>query len=374
MNDSARRKADPMQAHVNRQYRVSPYLAFFLIYKTQFGVGVLGFQRYIAKTSGHDAWIAVILSGLIIHLLLWMMYQILNKEQNDLISIHQTVFGKWIGNLLSFLFILQVFISGTTVLRTFIEVIQVWVFPLFKTWPFALVFLTSVYYIVSNGFRAVAGACYFGAIIPLILIPTFLAPLEFANFRNLLPIMDHSVTDLLKSVEEMTFTILGFELLLLYYPYFIEPEKSQKWAHYGNLFTTLIYAGVAIVTFAYYGEDHLQVEIWPTLTMWKVIKLPVLERIEYVAISAWTIIILPNICTAFWAASRGVKRIFQITQRSALLILLAGSFIITCLLNNRMQIDHLNSLVSMIGIYLLYAYIPILFIIYHIRHKMRKRS
>ncbi|MFD1422842.1 GerAB/ArcD/ProY family transporter [Laceyella tengchongensis] len=363
-----------MQAHVNRQYRVSPYLAFFLIYKTQFGVGVLGFQRYIAKTSGHDAWIAVILSGLIIHLLLWMMYQILNKEQNDLISIHQTVFGKWIGNLLSFLFILQVFISGTTVLRTFIEVIQVWVFPLFKTWPFALVFLTSVYYIVSNGFRAVAGACYFGAIIPLILIPTFLAPLEFANFRNLLPVMDHSMTDLIHSVKEMTFTILGFELLLLYYPYFIEPEKSQKWTHYGNLFTTLIYAGVAIVTFAYYGEDHLQVEIWPTLTMWKVIKLPVLERIEYVAISAWTIIILPNICAAFWAASRGVKRIFQITQRSALLILLAGSFIIICLLNNRMQIDHLNSFVSMIGIYLLYAYIPILFIIYHIRHKMRKRS
>ncbi|PRZ12496.1 spore germination protein (amino acid permease) [Laceyella sediminis] len=363
-----------MQAHVNRQYRVSPYLAFFLIYKTQFGVGVLGFQRYISKASGHDAWIAVILSGLIIHLLLWMMYQILNKEQNDLISIHQTVFGKWIGNLLSFLFILQVFISGTTVLRTFIEVIQVWVFPLFKTWPFALVFLTSAYYIVSNGFRTVAGVCYFGSIIPLILIPTFLAPLEFANFRNLLPVMDHSITDLIKSVEEMTFTILGFELLLLYYPYFIEPEKSQKWTHYGNLFTTLIYAGVAIVTFAYYGEDHLQVEIWPTLTMWKVIKLPVLERIEYVAISAWTIIILPNICTAFWAASRGVKRIFQITQRSALLILLAGSFIITCLLNNRMQIDHLNSFVSMIGIYLLYAYIPILFIIYHIRHKMRKRS
>lgn len=45
----------------------------------QVGVGVLGFQRYIAKSAGHDAWMAVITGGILIHLLVWMSYQMLKK-------------------------------------------------------------------------------------------------------------------------------------------------------------------------------------------------------------------------------------------------------------------------------------------------------
>ncbi|HAJ3957491.1 TPA: GerAB/ArcD/ProY family transporter, partial [Escherichia coli] len=41
--------------------KVSPYFAFFLNHKIQIGVGILGFERYIAQSAGHDAWVAIII-------------------------------------------------------------------------------------------------------------------------------------------------------------------------------------------------------------------------------------------------------------------------------------------------------------------------
>jgi L-asparagine transporter-like permease len=109
----------------------------------QFGVGVLGFQRHVASYTEQDSWIAVLIGGVAVHLVIWMMYKMLNKEQGDIISIHETTFGKWIGGFFTFLFMIYLLTLGITVLRTFIEVLQVWMFPEMKTWPYTLVYLIT---------------------------------------------------------------------------------------------------------------------------------------------------------------------------------------------------------------------------------------
>ena len=56
------------------QEKYISYLRFFLIHGAQFGAGVLGFARIIAKAAGYDGWMGVVITGLCIHLLIWMMY------------------------------------------------------------------------------------------------------------------------------------------------------------------------------------------------------------------------------------------------------------------------------------------------------------
>ncbi|PAM94468.1 hypothetical protein B4N84_12520 [Flavobacterium sp. IR1] len=63
---------------------IPPYLVFYLVHSMQVGVGVLGFTRYIAGIAGFRAWIAVLLTGVLFHIGIWVMYKILNENDKIL--------------------------------------------------------------------------------------------------------------------------------------------------------------------------------------------------------------------------------------------------------------------------------------------------
>jgi spore germination protein AB len=363
-----------MNSNVPDSKKISPFLVFFLIHTMQSGVGILGFQRFIAKTAGYDAWMSIILSGLVIHILLWMMFKMLKITNGDMTSIHTFVLGKKIGKIFSSFFILYFILFSVTVLRSYIEVVQVWMFPELRTFWFALVFLILVIYIVFGGFRTVAGIAFFSIILPFYIAVLFVVIIPYADFTNLLPIFDHSVKDLLLASRDMTFTVVGFETLLFFYPFIQNPEKGRKWAHFGALFTTMIYIYLAILAFGYFSEAQLQKNLWPTLTMWKIIKLPFVERFEYIGIANWGLVILPNVCISLWCASRLAKQLFSIRQKMsvpaiAILCLIGTSFIST-----REQINILTDITARVGFYFNFIYIPLLFIGILIAKKVRNRE
>ncbi|AST91458.1 MULTISPECIES: GerAB/ArcD/ProY family transporter [Sutcliffiella] len=346
------------------QFQISYFLVAFLIFSAQFGVGALGFQRIIAMSAGYDGWMGVIIAGAFLHFIIWCMYKIFEKSGGeDIVSVHQFVFGKWIGGFLSFLFSLYFTFAAITVLRTYIEVVQVWMFPNLQTWLFALMFMGLVYYIVSAGFRAVTGIAYLGIILPAYLLLTFIIPFEYMNFRHLLPVFDHSVKDILLSAKDMTLTFIGLEALIVFYPFVKNHEKSVRWAHLGVLATTLTYLFMAVLTFSYFSEEKLAKNIWATLSLWKIIELPFVERIEYIGIANWCLIILPNVCIFIWCASRIGKRVFQIKHKKTLLITVIIVFAASLLFEDRKYINDLNNYFGQAGFYVIYVYIPMLWLL-----------
>lgn len=356
---------------IKESSKVAPFLALFLVHGGQVGVGILGFQRIIMKSAGYDSWITVILTGLFVSILLWLMYTVLKhtEDDQDIFDLNRKIFGKWIGSILNLVAVLYFFLSGLVVLRTFIEIIQVWMFPKMTIWPLVLVFVILIYYIIAGGFRTVAGIAFLGVLLPLPLLFVLLFPLKFAHFANLLPIVRIPVQEIVLSTKDMTISYLGFELLLVYYPFLREKEKTQKWAQYGVLMTTIIYTLVMIVSLSFYSEGQLSRSIWATLSLFKVVQMPFVERFEYIGISMWTIVMLPNITLTLWAASRMVKKQFEMTQQKALILLLALLFILTLFVSTRQQIDLLNSLFSISGMSLLGIYVPVLAVISYIRRK-----
>ncbi|WP_258313441.1 spore germination protein [Paenibacillus sp. tmac-D7] len=73
---------------INERFLISPFFVLFLIYTNLVGVGIINFQRDIIEGAGYDAWISVILCGLSIHIIVWMMYRILDKANQDVIDIN----------------------------------------------------------------------------------------------------------------------------------------------------------------------------------------------------------------------------------------------------------------------------------------------
>jgi spore germination protein (amino acid permease) len=363
-----------MSAVVKENLLVSHFLAFFIVHSIQVGVGILGFQRYIAEKAGYDGWISVLLAAVVIHFIIWILYKLLRDRPYDIMMIHEELFGKWLGKLFSTLFFIYFIAFALTVMRTYIEVIQVWLFPKLNIWIFSFVFLSLIYYVVSGGFRIVVGICFLGVILPQFLLLSLLFPLKYADFTNLLPIIDHSLSSIIGATKQMTLSYLGFEILLICYPFIKKGPQSQKWVHFGAAFTTFIYLAIALVSFGFYSEGQLAQTIWPTLTLWKIVSLPFLERFEYIGISIWAIVILPNVCLALWAVSRIGKSLFSIKQRTVLMLTLIVVYLANNFISSRDQIDMLNHYLSTVGFYLIYGYIPLLYVLQVIIHKARKKA
>lgn len=362
-----------MQQTIPESLKVSPFMAAFVIVSMQIGIGVLGFQRLISEDAGYDAWISVMLAGISVNVIVWIMYKICEAVDGDVMSANKYVFGKWIGNSINTIFILYFTMTCLSLLAGLIEVIRTWMFLGMKPAFFASVYLLLGIYIVNGGFRTVVGISLFGIVVPAYLLLSFFAPIRYGDFTNLLPILDHTPIQFLKSAYNMTFTYLGYGVLLFFYPFIKEPKKSKKWVHIGLLGTTLFYTFVTVVTFAYFPIALLQKSIWATLEMWKIVKLPFIERFEYLGLANWALIILPNVAISLWVGSRVAKRVFHVSQRKAVLFIAAIVLVLVLMLDSRERINTFFDIQAKTGFVMAYIYTPFLYFALLIKKKVKAK-
>jgi spore germination protein (amino acid permease) len=348
---------------VKEQYLVSAFFTFFLVHGSQTGVGMLQFQQAISKDAQQDAWISLLMGGAIIHVIIWLIYKILDDKNNDLTVVHQYLFGKIIGKALSLVVLFYFFLSSLTVFRTYIEVIQVWVYPTMKTWQLSILLSLTIYYLVSGGFRVLTGFSFWGVILPSFLLLLIYFPLEEARWEYILPILNHSSKEILYSTKASTILFLGFEWLLLYYPFIKDVKKSQKWAHYGNIYSIFLYFLITIISFVYFNQQVLQQLPWATLMMVKIVMLPFIERFEYIFIIIWLLVIIPPVCLSIWACTRIVKKISTIPPESSLVFFLIVMSFASIYIKNWTMVDKLYFITSEVGFYFVFVYIPFLFLV-----------
>ncbi len=347
---------------------------FFMIHSSQVGVGILAFSRSIAQEAGYDGWIGVIIAGLITHLSLFFMFRLLNYEHQDLSHIHQFVYGKWLGRLFTFLFIIQFLWSGLVILREYVRVIQVWMFPSLPTWLPTVIILTLLYYTISGGFRVMAGMCFFKFIFAsIITLPVFLI-LGDAHWGTLSLIPTHTMKELWDATKTMSFSYVGFETVLVYYPFIQEGQKSKKYAYLGNAATTLLYLSVAFMCFLFYSEKQLNKVIWPYLKMSSSLEFSVIQRFEYVFVSVWVLVIIPAVIQYLWSASRLAKDVFKVKQKYPLLFFMMVFIVISHFVDNSDELEMLGSWNGKVGFYLNYGYIPALFLVYMLMRKIKRPS
>ncbi|MDQ6421688.1 GerAB/ArcD/ProY family transporter [Paenibacillus sp. LHD-117] len=357
-----------MASRVKESAMISPVFLWIVLHKSQTGIGVLSFQQNVPGGAEQDAWISLIAVGLLAHVIVWMMFSILGYAENgDLLSLHRQLFGKWIGNTLSLAFYAYAVLAIAVQLRAYVEIIQVWAFPFAYIWGLALVIVLTALYIAGSGFRVVAGACFFGIFIPSTLLLTLYFPLTYAHWENLLPMFDHNLPELAKSARQSLFTFLGAEFMLIYFPYIKNRERSQKWAHIAILHTTIVYLIIELVTFVYFNMDQLEGTVWPTLILSKIIRLPFLERFDYIYVFTWLVVVLPMCSLMIWCGTRILKKTVRLKGSYALWLTGAGAFAGCVALRNPIDIEQAQVFLGEIGLYLFLAYIPLLFVLVSIR-------
>jgi spore germination protein (amino acid permease) len=336
---------------------INAFLLWFIIYKVQVGVGLAGFASKIYEDAGNDAWVSVLLAGLLSHAAAAIMLAVLSREPGkDLYDIQRSLYGKLIGACLNLLYCLYLGAVGFAVMRSYIEIVQMWLFPDMPTWTLSVLLLALSLYGIFGGLRVVVGICFLASILVVLLIGMLYFPLRYAQWGELLPIFNHDWMSLFKGAYHMTFSMLGIEILMFVYPFVKDKKKASLYTHIGVATTWMIYLIYMLMPIVYFSGEQLKKTIMPTLTLIKIVEFPFIERMEYIVVSLYLIGIIPNITLYLWAASRGIKKATGITQRLALLALAAGYCLGSILLNGRIAIDSFVNMVGLAGFILALVY------------------
>jgi spore germination protein (amino acid permease) len=343
-------------------FLLSTFLIIFIIHANQIGIGIQGFQRIIFLAAKQDAWISVIFAGFATHIVVFVIIKTLQiYGSTDIYGIHHDVYGKWLGKVFSSLYILYCLWIFLIILKNYIEVLQTWVFPTVPVWLFSFSILLLVIYGVTGGIRMIVGVCFFSIVLSLWMFGFIGYPLRFSDFGHLLPVMESNLVSILKGAHKMTLTIVGFEILYVIYPHMEKKDKLQKYAHIGIALTTIVYLILMLVALVYFSPGQLESTIWPTLSLFKIVKLPFIERTEYVAVTFWLLIILPNLMLYLWAAVRGVRRTFGISTTRILWVFTTFIFVSSLFINSRVKINSMNNFFASVAFYITFCYPLVLY-------------
>src|SRR5699024_3070133 len=116
--------------NVKHGLRMSAFYLFFIIPCIQLVVGVLGVPSYIFAEARQDAWLSILIAFVYTIIVAWVMFIILNQYKNaDIFGIQIDIFGKWIGKLFGTIYIVFFAAELLSVLLTYVEVIQLFLYP-----------------------------------------------------------------------------------------------------------------------------------------------------------------------------------------------------------------------------------------------------
>lgn len=360
---------------IKKELGIRSYLVFFIIVGVQIGVGILSIPRFIFEEARQDAWISVIIAFIYMAIVLTIMFAILGKYKNaDIFGIQVDVFGKWIGKFLGTIYILFFLAEFLSVLLTYIEVIQIFIFPTLPTFIMALALVILVIHSVLGGIRTVIGVTFLFTILSPWVLLLLYDPISRIEYNHFFPMFDTSIWKLISGAQTTTFSFLGLELLFIFYPFIENKQKAKLPAYLGIATSSLVVLIMTVVSIGYYSPQYFNKMDWAGLTLFKSVSFSFMERFDYLIITEWMMVILPILALLMYAITHGMKRLYAVPQKKTLYITAIIVLIISSFFKKENNIEKITSFIHHIGFWIVFVYPIILFPFVLIKKKWRNNK
>lgn len=359
---------------VKSSLTIRAFYLFFVMSGIQVGIGVLGAPMYIFNEAAQDSWLSIIIAYLYTVIVLLVMLWILNSYKNaDILGIQVDLFGKWVGKLLGTIYIAHFFVALLTVLVTYVEVIQIFIFPELSSLIIGLLLLSLVIYSVIGGLRVVIGVVFLFGLLSFWLFFLLIEPATQMEMDHFQPVFQASILELLKGSKETTFTFTGFEILFLIYPFVKNKKQAKRPVILGAGFTAGVLFLGAVVAIGYFSAGQLKGMDWSVISLFKIVKLPFIARMDYIVIVQWMMVTLSTMTLLMWAVTYGLKRLYKVPQKITLYATSLILLVLCGLISTHDFVIKLLNTFAEIGFWIIYVYPLILLPLVLLKKRWRKR-
>ncbi|ADU29345.1 GerAB/ArcD/ProY family transporter [Evansella cellulosilytica] len=329
---------------------ISPTQFLFFIIQTQIGISYISLPFHVHQSGAKsDGWLSVLLTGIAIQFVLFL-YWFLSKRFPTLsfYDILPAVFGKLIGKLLSFAFILYFLLVGSIIYMQYNYIIEIWAFPRTPLWVFALLLSILALYIVRERLRVIGRFQTIVSFLLFILIFISLPGYENTDIRFVLPIGENGLGNIIAGVKDGMLSFWGFECILFLYP-FVEGSRRQKIlaATSSNIFVTLYYTYFTFLTFIFFSPEEIPLVPQPLLYILKAFTFPVFERIDILFLSTWIVFVSSSLVSYMYLCSIGVASVLSLKHHKKAVPYVVGcSAVLSLLPLNSLSIENYTKVID----------------------------
>ena len=279
------------------------------------GTSSLNLPADLARVTGTDGWISIIIGYLCTMIISLCIIGIMSKHPNKtMLDVLIYYVGSFLGKSIMVVWILYSLLGAITIFYTSIYIIKEWVLPNTMTFLIVALFLLCTYIGLRGGIRLICRyqvfVFFFTLWMPLIL----LFSLKDGHLTFLLPVFKEGWMPILHGVKTTVLAFLGFEWIFLFYPYLENKKQAVKGVIIANTITLLVYLQITFSCFTFFSPDEITKFIWPTLTLVKPVRFSFLERFEIVYLSFYIFIFSTSVIPYLFFAMENISQLFHKTD------------------------------------------------------------
>jgi spore germination protein KB len=279
----------------------------------------------IGAEAKNDAWIAVLMATFIgIFIVLLYLFLIQKGENQNFFQLLEKCFGKWLGKMLIFIYILYFFYIGARVLRDFGELMVTTIFEQTPIEFISLSMMLLIAYILYLGVEVLARVSEI--FIPYMALFIFFIAfgLQFSDeieFTNLLPILGDGIGPVIKAVFPTLVTFPFGELIAftLIFP-LVSSNKIKMGTIVAVCISGIMLSFTAILQITTLGENIRSRSTYPMLSAAREISLlNFIERVDLLIVFIMMFGIIVKVAVWFYGGLLGLELIFKRPNRQFVL-------------------------------------------------------
>lgn len=304
------------------------YHVVFLAQNLIVGTGLLSLPQRMSAV-GYSQWVLPVLFGILATLTLWPMIWINSKyPQENLFRINEKILGKWIGKVVNSLLIVYFVIILASLIDNYMVLMQTTALAEHSITVPVIFFLLVLVYIVNGGIKSIARFCMMSFFITFFLLFFLRWSIDKGNLSHTLPLFNFNGSELLSALENGFMSILGYELIMVYFPYIINQKKAFKHTVIGIWISITIYFITTLVSVMYYSEWQLKHIDYSVLNLLKAGDLSFAERIDVFGITLWIFLVLSTTAGYLWSAKKGLESLLSKSKDYHSYILVVAVFLV----------------------------------------------
>ncbi|WP_407270531.1 endospore germination permease [Radiobacillus sp. PE A8.2] len=312
---------------MDTEVKISGRQFTILVFMNVLGTAIIIGPSIATSFGKENGWISVFIATLIgigIVLIYNQLFKI--NEKKDLFQLMEFVYGKWIGKVISLVFILLIFFVAAGNLRGMGDFIAT---QILVGTPMEVILLLTILTCligVRMGLEVLGrtSEIFFPyTFISLVMLLVFVIP--GAEMKKIQPILQTNIADMFAGVIPLIgYPFLELIILLAIMKYVNRPENARKGFLVGVTLGGITLTIITFMCLVILGVDFTIRNTYPTYVLGKKISIAdFLERIEIVVAIVWFFTIFFKITVTFYVLALGASRVLSLKSYKTLTIPLA---------------------------------------------------
>lgn len=314
--------------------RISSTDLFFIIVQTIIGIGLLSLPYEAYQTARGDGWIAVLLSGVFIHLIVLLLWMLCRKFPNlTLFDFSKIIVGRILGTIINILYIVYFLAVVCYIFIIFTDTLKRWIFPETPAWVLFFIGIVLLIYGSMCTIKNIVSLFSFFFIFILVLIfITFLVYLDPSlDVRYIFPIGSSGGWNILKGSYDIIISFIGYETLLIYFAFIKRSQQvsALKGVLTAVTFITFYFTYITVISIMLVSPEEMLMTPKIVVHILSGIGMHVLSRLDLIFLSIWGPVVLMTIISYSFAAGMGISKVFHLHHKISLILFGVALFLIS---------------------------------------------